>query len=281
MSHLMDKAAESVVGFCPVLPGAFSAYRWTAIRGAPLGQYFMLEETLLRDISPFTANRYLAEDRVLCLEIVCAPGRAWVLRWVRGAVAETDVPATLVELIKQRRRWVNGAFFSTLSYLLGFTRMLGSGHHALRKALFVAQFGYQLLTAVLSWFSVSLLMVALMSVYGSAIDRATTVGSSVNSGLRGCFTFLYVMLLLSQVILALVGGNVARLASYYQVVTAISGLIVGVSVLLGSWLASSGGISTTVLLSLGLLTGSYALVALLYGRAVEMASVFVQFTLSS
>ena len=114
MSHILDKAAESVAGFCPVLPGAFSIYRWVAIRGAPLAAYFMLEETPLRDISPFTANRFLAEDRVLCLEIVCAPKRAWVLRWVNDAVAETDVPDTLVELIKQRRRWVNGAFFSTL-----------------------------------------------------------------------------------------------------------------------------------------------------------------------
>ena len=159
--------------------------------------------------------------------------------------------------------------------------MLGSGHHALRKALFSAQFCYQLLTSLLSWFAVGLLMLSLMTVYASAIDRATAVGSSANSGLRGCYFFLYSMLLLSQLILALVGGSVAQLASYYLVVSSVSGLIVGVSVLLGSWLASTAGISSTVLLSLGFLSGSYAVVAVLYGRAAEMASVFVQFMLSS
>ena len=56
MSHILDKAAESVVGFCPVLPGAFSIYRWMAIRGAPLSEYFKLEETKLKDLTPFTAN---------------------------------------------------------------------------------------------------------------------------------------------------------------------------------------------------------------------------------
>lgn len=32
---------------------------------------------------------YLAEDRVLTFEIVSAPQRHWVLRWVAGSVAET------------------------------------------------------------------------------------------------------------------------------------------------------------------------------------------------
>lgn len=34
--------------------------------------------------------------------------------WVSSAVSWTDTPSTLVELMKQRRRWVNGAFFSTM-----------------------------------------------------------------------------------------------------------------------------------------------------------------------
>jgi chitin synthase len=55
---------ESVFGYVSVLPGAFSAYRWKAIRGEPLNAYFFVEENSVKEMGPFMANMYLAEDRV-------------------------------------------------------------------------------------------------------------------------------------------------------------------------------------------------------------------------
>ncbi len=57
---LLDKAFESVIGYIGVLPGAFSAYRWETIQGAPLNAYFKLEQKdATVSLSPTTANMYL------------------------------------------------------------------------------------------------------------------------------------------------------------------------------------------------------------------------------
>jgi chitin synthase len=63
ISHVLDKAAESVCGYITVLPGAFSMYRWVAIRGEPLCAYFTIEEIPLTELGPAVSNMYLAEDR--------------------------------------------------------------------------------------------------------------------------------------------------------------------------------------------------------------------------
>ncbi|KAH9263718.1 hypothetical protein BASA83_012867 [Batrachochytrium salamandrivorans] len=104
MSNILDKPLESVFGYISVLPGAFSAYRYKALQGEPLYKYFLGEKP---GADIFTSNLYLAEDRILCFELVTKKHEAWILKYVKSAVAETDVPSTLPELISQRRRWLN------------------------------------------------------------------------------------------------------------------------------------------------------------------------------
>ena len=67
------------------------------------------------NLGPFNKNMYLAEDRVLCWELVAKDGEANLLRYVKGAVAETDPMSSLAGLISQRRRWLNGSLFAKLS----------------------------------------------------------------------------------------------------------------------------------------------------------------------
>ena len=61
ISNILDKATESCYGFISVLPGAFSAYRYKAIVGAPLEAYFKSLTTPMSELGPFYGNMYLAE----------------------------------------------------------------------------------------------------------------------------------------------------------------------------------------------------------------------------
>lgn len=95
-----DKPLESSFGYVSVLPGAFSAYRFRAIQGRPLEQYFHGDHSMADRLGPkgiygmniFTKNMFLAEDRILCFELVAKAGERWTLTYVKPSKAETDVP---------------------------------------------------------------------------------------------------------------------------------------------------------------------------------------------
>lgn len=100
MSNILDKPLESVFGYITVLPGALSAYRYYALQNdatghGPLSQYFKGETLHGQNADVFTANMYLAEDRILCWELVAKRDERWVLKYVKSATGETDVPGKL------------------------------------------------------------------------------------------------------------------------------------------------------------------------------------------
>ena len=51
-----------------VLPGAYSLFRWEAIEGNPLDM-FLKNVTQEETPTCAVANAYLAEDRIMCLQI--------------------------------------------------------------------------------------------------------------------------------------------------------------------------------------------------------------------
>ncbi|KZT32139.1 glycosyltransferase family 2 protein [Sistotremastrum suecicum HHB10207 ss-3] len=173
MSNILDKPLESVFGYISVLPGAFSAYRYAALQNGPDGQgplasYFKGEKRhelvkqaiekqevdhskprptgwkkwAAKGPSLFERNMYLAEDRILCFEIVTKKHEAWTLRYVKSAKASTDVPTTVPEFISQRRRWLNGSLFAALHATVYMYRIWTSGHNILRKFILQLEFLY-------------------------------------------------------------------------------------------------------------------------------------------
>lgn len=125
ISNVLDKPMESVFGFISVLPGAFSAYRYEALLNVngegPLEKYFKgeylhqmttegdsndpdfdderdVKEKNFQQAGIFTSNMYLAEDRILCFELVAKKNHNYILRYVNEAKAETDVPENIENL---------------------------------------------------------------------------------------------------------------------------------------------------------------------------------------
>ncbi|KAJ8329389.1 hypothetical protein QVD99_006492 [Batrachochytrium dendrobatidis] len=159
MSNILDKPLESVFGFISVLPGAFSAYRYRALQNrgdgvGPLEKYF-IGEKMHGGPNLTMANMYLAEDRILCFELVTKRDEAWILRYVKCAKAETDVPDSVPEYISQRRRWLNGSFFAGLHAIIHFYQIFRSGHSFGRKLVLLLQTLYNVVNLVFSWFSLS------------------------------------------------------------------------------------------------------------------------------
>ncbi|KAI8815322.1 chitin synthase-domain-containing protein [Cladochytrium replicatum] len=158
MSNILDKPFESVIGFISVLPGAFSAYRYRALQNGadgsgPLQKYF-LGEKLDGAANLTQANMYLAEDRILCFELVTKRSERWVLKYVRRAKAQTDVPDGVAEFISQRRRWLNGSFFASVHSVVHFYQIFRSGHSFLRKLALLLQTLYNLITIIFNWFAI-------------------------------------------------------------------------------------------------------------------------------
>ena len=163
MSNILDKPLESSFGYVSVLPGAFSAYRFRAIQGRPLAQYFHGDHTLadrlgkkgLHGMGIFTKNMFLAEDRILCFELVAKAGDKWTLTYVKPSKGETDVPEGAAELISQRRRWLNGSFAASIYSLVHFFRIYKSNHGIIRLFFLHIQAFYNIFNLLFSWFALA------------------------------------------------------------------------------------------------------------------------------
>jgi chitin synthase len=159
MSNILDKPLESAFGFITVLPGAFSAYRYVALQNdktgqGPLEKYFAGEKMHGANAGIFTANMYLAEDRILCFELVSKRNCRWILQYVKSANGETDVPDRMAEFILQRRRWLNGSFFAAVYAITHFYQIWRSDHSFMRKIMLMIEFVYQTINMLFAWFAI-------------------------------------------------------------------------------------------------------------------------------
>ncbi|KAF9269194.1 chitin synthase [Marasmius fiardii PR-910] len=218
MSNILDKPLESSFGYVSVLPGAFSAYRFRAILGRPLEQYFHGDHSLadrlgdkgIYGMGIFTKNMFLAEDRILCFELVTKKGACWTLTYVKPSKAETDVPESAAELIGQRRRWLNGSFAASVYALVNFFQIYRSGHGPIRMSVLTVQALYNAVSLVFSWFALANMWLTFAIIIDllpdMKVDPIVIFGTvEVTHWVNAAFKWIYVTFLVLQFVLAL--GN--------------------------------------------------------------------------
>ena len=239
MSNILDKPLESVFGYISVLPGAFSAYRYKALKGRPLEQYFLGENPAA---SIFTSNLYLAEDRILCFELITKKNEAWLLKYVKSARAETDVPDRLPELTSQRRRWLNGSFFASVHALINFRQIFQSSHSSKQKMLFVLEFLYNLFNLYFTWFSLANFYLSFFFLFDvrnvtngvslsvSDIDPFFPFGAQVSDLLRGIYTASIVSMFITAL-----GNRPQGMAWLYYTISVFFSCLMAFMLFMGGW----------------------------------------------
>lgn len=244
ISNVLDKPMESVFGFISVLPGAFSAYRWHALLNVdgkgPLEKYFKgeflhqnaeldkeddeyeLKEKNFEESGIFTSNMYLAEDRILCFELVAKRDKNYVLRYVSSATAETDVPERIDDFVLQRRRWLNGSLFAAMYSIFHWTAIWRSNHSLLRKLWLQVEFYYQTVTVLVSWFSLSSFFLVFRILTRNL--GSSEVGFTLGKYLSAAFLWVYVGCVICTFVLAF--GNTPRgTRKFYFSITVIYAIL--------------------------------------------------------
>lgn len=207
MSNILDKPLESVFGYISVLPGAFSAYRYKALQNGPdgkgpLASYFKGEAMHgggAGGAGLFERNMYLAEDRILCFEIVTKKREGWILKYVKSAKAATDVPTTVPEFISQRRRWLNGSLFASFHSTIFFYRIWTSGQNPIRMLVLQIEFIYNAVQLIFTWTSLANFYLAFFFLVSSATTSTDGAFNFLSEGagtdIFEVFLKLYIALL--------------------------------------------------------------------------------------
>jgi chitin synthase len=100
-----------------------------------------------------------------------------VLKYVKGAVGETDVPDAFPEFISQRRRWLNGSLFAATYAIAHVGQILRSGHSLARKTVLTIETIYNVISLIFSWFSIVRAAICRLKVYTYPTSRETSTYS--------------------------------------------------------------------------------------------------------
>jgi len=161
LDKLLFRPAEDAAGYLSVLPGQFSIFRWQALitnwvgklpttqEPSPLEKYFRG----LDPLGAFEATMFLAEDRILGFELATSSSTSWKLAFLPSVVTITDSCQSLPELLRQRRRWINGSLACRVWSFAQLPKFIGKREISFgRKCRFLLSIPLYLLRLITEWF---------------------------------------------------------------------------------------------------------------------------------
>lgn len=174
LDKLLFRPAEDIAGYLSVLSGQFSMFRWQALttdwtdkplsteQPSPLKKYFRG----LEQLGAFEATMFLVEDRVLGFELVTSLSTSWKLAFFPSVVTITDPCQSLSELLRQRRRWINGSLACRVWSFVQIPEYLCKQEVSIaRKCRFLSSVPLYLIRLVTEWFFPSFVILLTTLIY--------------------------------------------------------------------------------------------------------------------
>lgn len=180
----------------------------------------------------------------MCLQVYIKEHTGYTVTYIPDAKAFTDGPKNLVTLMKQRRRWNNGALFGTYKVLRNAAKMCSCGrndHPCYRQLMMILFILYLLTLYLLQFLTVGAFFVTIIIFYDQ-LFKVILVNTSNNVTLQNIYydgilkkilfgTYLCVIFI---TVFASISLPIDRAMKYFNVVSIILGIfmvssIVGIS----------------------------------------------------
>jgi len=173
----------------------------------------------------------------MCLEIYTKIGCGFNLAYVPDAKAFTDAPPDMMTLMKQRRRWMNGAFFGTKKVIGNIVHMISckrTKHGCCNKCMMVFFMIFMVANYTLQFFIVGALFAATYAfydqVFATVFDGNWALKESYQNGVvMLLFAYVYVFLIVMVLILSL-ALPLEKARAWFNIVTVAFGFLTALSV---------------------------------------------------
>jgi chitin synthase len=109
-------------------------------------------------------NMYLAEDRIMCLELYACKQKRYYQKYIPNSDVRVDPVKNIPTLLAQRRRWNNGGWFALKYVFKHYTRVHESSHTFIEKIGFYSSLGYAYVMRYMAYYSIAIFFVVQLTI---------------------------------------------------------------------------------------------------------------------